>query len=43
MLSDGWRKKIYIETLDLHPTRVFKQDNDSSWIEQAIENLRAEL
>jgi hypothetical protein len=32
--------KIVIILLDLHPTRVFKQDNDGSWIEQAIERLK---
>ena len=32
--------KIDIILLDLHPTRVFKQDNDGSWIEQAIERLK---
>jgi hypothetical protein len=26
--------------LDLHPTRVFKQDNGGSWIGQAMERLK---
>ena len=32
--------KIVVILLDLHPTHVFKQENDGSWIEQAIERLK---
>ena len=40
----GYFKKdgvLFVVMLDLHPTRVYKEDCDTKWIDEAIERLRS--
>ena len=33
------KAEIIVIMLDLHPARVFKEDNDGSWIDEALDKL----